>query len=384
MLTCFANTFLFSDKTPERMPKISEFTSALEQIAPPAYQESYDNAGLIVGDPSAEITGVLLSLDATEDIVNEAVKRNCNLILAHHPIVFRGLKKITGRNYVERTIIGAIKTDTAIYAAHTNLDNVRAGVNAKICEKIGLENCRILVPKTDSHRKLSVFVPAENAKHLQAALAKAGAGRLGNYSDCAFLSEGTGTFRPDDGANPHLGRPGETEEVREVKIEMLFPTYLQGKIIRAMRQNHPYEEVAHFITDSFHDNPDAGSGMIGELAQPLDYREFLAELKTKMELPLIRHTAPAGRPIRNVAVCGGAGGFLLNAAAGTGADVFVTADYKYHEFFDADGRLMIADIGHYESEKYTGELFCELLRPHFPALKIELAKSRTNPVYYFK
>jgi len=365
------------------MVKIREVTAFLEEIAPLDYQESYDNARLITGNPDTEVSGVLVSLDAIEPVIDEAIERSCNLVIAHHPIVFRGMKSLTGKNYVERTVIKAIKNDIAIYAIHTNLDNVHIGVNKKICEKIGLEQLQILAPKADTLSKLVTFVPEADTDRVVSALSQAGAGVIGNYTKCSFQVTGTGTFKPNEQANPHIGAQNQLERVAEQRVEMIFPRPLTSRVLQALRAAHPYEEVAYFLHNLENKNPEVGAGMIGELPEPLEEQDFLQHLKESMTLACIRHTRLLGKKIKKIAVCGGAGGFLLNHALRQGADVFVTADYKYHEFFDADGRTIIADIGHYESEVYTKELLGDLLSKKFVTFAVHLAKTVTNPVFYF-
>ncbi|MFT5617870.1 MAG: dinuclear metal center YbgI/SA1388 family protein [Arenicella sp.] len=364
--------------------KVNHVISFLNQIAPPAYQESYDNSGLIIGDGNAELTGILVSLDCTEAVIEEAIEKGFNLVVAHHPIVFGGLRKITGKNYVERTVIKAIKNNISIFAIHTNLDNVKYGVNAKISEKIGLHNTKILSPKSQILKKLTVFTPTEGKEKLLGALSKAGAGNIGDYSKCSFQTEGVGTFKPDESANPHIGEYGKLEMVPESRIEVIFPAYLEGRILSAMREAHLYEEVAHYIHLLENDNQDVGSGMIGELAKPMEAKKFLAHLKKAMNLKVIKHTHLLDKPIKTVAVCGGSGGFLLRKAISKKADIFITADYKYHEFFDADGQIVIADIGHYESEIFTKDLLKDFLVKEFGEVKIETCEVITNPVEYFK
>jgi dinuclear metal center YbgI/SA1388 family protein len=363
--------------------KIKNITQFLEKIAPPQYQESYDNAGLIVGDANADLTGVLVCLDAIESIVDEALARGCNLIVAHHPIVFKGLKRFTGKNYVERTVIKAIKNDIAIYAIHTNLDNVyHHGVNQKIGEKLGLQNMRILAPKKQLLMKLTAFCPKDNTLSVLDALYAAGAGQIGNYKNCSFRTEGVGTFKPTGNANPHIGVLDKDEEVLENRIEVIFPTYLESKIMNALRKAHPYEEVAYYLNVLENADFEVGSGIVGNLAQPILAMDFLHFLKTTMSAGCVKYTALSDKPIQKVAVCGGSGGFLLSNAIGVGADIFITADYKYHEFFDADGKIIIADIGHYESEQFTIDLLCDLIQKEFENLLVFFTKKNTNPVNY--
>ncbi len=362
--------------------KIKDVTAFLESLAPRAYQESYDNSGLLTGDPQADITGVLVTLDCTEAVVAEAVASGANLIIAHHPIIFSGLKRLTGQTYVERTIISAVRNNIAIYAAHTNLDNVYTGVNSKIAAKIGLVKTRILSPRKGTLSKLVTFVPKTHLEKVLQGLYQAGAGQLGQYKNCSFQVEGTGTFEPSGSAKPFSGTPGQAERVDETRVEVLFPSIRENMVMSALHSTHPYEEVAHYITRLENFNQEVGAGMIGELPAPEEPITFLRRLKTNMNLPLVRHTPLLQRPVRTVALCGGAGSFLLAEAISQGADVYISADFKYHEFFDADGRILVADIGHYESEQFTKDLFQEVLSKKFPTFAINFSKTVTNPISY--
>ena len=365
------------------MHKIKDILNYLETIAPSAYQESYDNTGWTTGNKQDEVTGVLITLDTTEAVIDEAISTNCNLIIAHHPILFKGLKKITNENYVERTIIKAIKHNIAIYAIHTNLDNIFHGVNHKIAEKLVLQNLRILQPKVGILYKLVTLCPKANTRSVTEALHKAGAGHLGNYDHCSFKTEGTGSFRANEAANPHIGKPGVLESVTEDRIEVILPAYLQQKILTALMEAHPYEEVSYYISEIINKNQQVGSGMIGQLQTPMPVDDFLNYLKEKMQLKIIRHTIAIHQKIQTIAVCGGAGSFLLKEAIGQKADVFITSDFKYHEFFDAENHLMIADIGHYESEVFTKELIYDILSKKFTKFALNLSKINTNPIKYF-
>lgn len=365
------------------MPTIRDLTHFMEQWAPLAYQESYDNSGLLVGDPSIEITGVLVTLDATEAVIDEAIAKGCNVIVAHHPIIFKGLKKLTGKNYVERTVIKAIKNDVALYAVHTNLDNVTGGVNFKIAQQLGLQNVQILASKAQTLTKLITFVPMADTQRVLDALHAAGAGQIGNYSHASFRVEGTGAYQAGAGANPAMGQIGEYHQEPEHRIEVILPTHRQERVLAALRQAHPYEEVAYDLILLDNQHGDVGAGAIGNLPEAITEIEFLTRLKTQMNVTLIRHTPFLNRPIRRVAVCGGVGSFLLDDAIRAGADVFVTADYKYHEFFDAEDRIVIADINHYESEQFTKQLIQERLSENFSTFAIILSETATNPVQYF-
>lgn len=364
--------------------QIKEIITVLEQLAPPALQEDYDNAGLITGNPQWNCTGIIISLDATEDVLQEAIDKNCNMIVSHHPIVFRGLKKITGKNYVERSIIKAIKNDIALYAIHTNLDNVMNGVSGKMADLLGLVNRQVLSPKTGLLQKLSVFVPPAHREKLQDALFTAGAGDIARYSECSFSSDGTGTYRAGEGTNPYLGEKGVRHSEPEVKLEVIFPAWLQAKVMKAMKANHPYEEVAHDIYPLANSWQETGSGLTGYLPQEMTETGLLARLKDIFKIPVIKHTPLLGKPVKKIALCGGAGSFLTGAAVAAGADVYITGDVKYHEFFDADGRLLLADIGHYESEQFTTELLFDILREKFPNFAVLKTGVNTNPVSYFQ
>jgi len=364
--------------------KISEITQAIESVAPLRYQESYDNCGLQIGDATGDATGVLLCLDVTEAIVEEAIERGCNMIVAHHPLIFSGLKRITGRTYVERTVQKAIKNDIAIYAVHTNLDNMAHGVNARIAQRLGLQRTRILSPMQDTLLKLYTYAPVEAAEKVKNALFAAGAGQIGKYSECSFGMTGTGTFKPSPDSSPAIGVAGGTREsVNEMKIEVLVPKHLERAVLTALRESHPYEEVAYELISLNNTNQEIGAGMIGELPESVGELDFLNQVKQKMKTACIRHTPLLGKDIKRVAVCGGAGSFLLQDAIREKADIFITGDFKYHQFFDADGRIIIADIGHFESEQFTPEIIEEILTKKFPNFAILLSGINTNPLQYF-
>ena len=363
--------------------KISELILFLESLAHPSLQEHYDNAGLIIGDKNWECNGVICSLDATEEVIKEAIARKCNLVVAHHPIIFGGVKKINGKNYVEKAIITAIKYDIAIYAIHTNLDNVLDGVNGKMASLLGLRNNSVLSPKDGTLKKLFTFAPFDQAKKVRDAIFKAGGGHLGNYSECSFNSEGVGTFKGQEGADPYVGEIGKLHEEKEIRIEVIFPGWLENEIVAAMKAAHPYEEVAYDVLSLANKQKDIGSGLIGELTEPVSELDFLKDIKDVFHLKIIRHTSLLNRRVKKVAVCGGAGSFLVPRAVAAGADMYITADMKYHEFFDANGLLVIADIGHYESEQFTIDLLAEILEQKFPNFAVLKTEVKTNPVRYF-
>lgn len=362
--------------------KAAEVIAYLEELAPPSLQESYDNSGLLVGDAQTEVKGILVSLDCTEDVVDDAISQGCNLIVSHHPIVFSGLKRFNGKNYIERTVIKAIKNDVLLYAIHTNLDNVLDGVNQKIAERIGLVNTKVLAPKKERLKKVVTYCPTEHAAKVREAMCNAGAGNIGNYDQCSFNTDGTGTFRGNKDTNPFVGNKGEIHEEQEVRIETVVPDFAVKKVLKAMQEAHPYEEVAFDVYLMENIWKEVGSGMVGDLPYEVDALEFLKSLKTRMNTDCVRYTLPHTQKVKRVAICGGSGSFLLGNAMATGADVFITGDFKYHQFFDAEDRIIIADIGHYESEQFTMELLAAKLEQKFPTFAPRLTRVKTNPVNY--
>lgn len=365
------------------MPTIAAVIKTLEDLAPVSYQEVYDNAGLIVGNSSSDCTGILCTLDATEFVIEEAIKNDCNLIVAHHPIIFSGLKKITGKNYVERSIITAIKNDIAIYAIHTNLDNLLTGVNGKMADKLNLINRKVLLHRQNNLMKLAVFAPEKDAEKIREAIFKAGGGHIGKYSECSFNIKGTGTFKANEGTNPHIGEIGKREDANEERIEVILPVYKKDIVVEAMLEAHPYEEVAYDLVALTNYFQEVGSGLIGELAEPMDETDFLQLIKKQFNLQVIRHTPLRGKKVKKVALCGGAGSFLLKNALGANADLYITSDIKYHEFFDAENKMVVADIGHFESEQFTVDLLHDVLHANFPTFAVLKSGVITNPVHYF-
>lgn len=363
--------------------KIKDVITSLEAMAPPSLEEGYDNTGLITGDENAECTGILISLDAASAVVDEAKEKNCNLIVSHHPIVFSGLKKITGKNYVQKAVINAIKNDIALYAIHTNLDNVINGVNGKIAELLELKNISVLAPKEGQLKKLYTFVPVTDADKVRQAIFDAGGGHIGKYEECSFNADGFGTFKGGLDTDPYVGKPGKLHRENEIKIEVIFPGWLEGRILKNLLAAHPYEEVAYDIVRLENRFSSIGSGVIGELKEPATENGFLTTLKEKFKLNLIRHTELLNKPVSKVAVCGGAGSFLISSALAAGADIFITSDIKYHEFFDANDKIVVADIGHYESEQFTINLLQEFLEQKFPTFAVLKTEVNTNPVRYF-
>ena len=363
--------------------KLIEIIEILENISPAVLQEHYDNCGLITGNNSWDCTGILCTLDCTQEVVLEAIAKKCNLIIAHHPIIFNGLKKINGNNYVEKAVITAIKNDISIYAIHTNLDNILTGVNGMMADQLKLVNRKVLMPKQNLQKKLQTFIPTDYAEQLKAALFASGAGTIGQYSDCSFSTEGLGSFRPGNTTSPFSGEKGKRNTKQEIKLEMVFPAFLENQVIQALLTNHPYEEAAYDIIHISNTDASVGSGLIGELPEPADETAFLQTIKTVFGLQVIRHTGLCNKKVKIVAVCGGAGSFLIKKAVAAGADFFITSDVKYHEFFDTEGRLVLADIGHWESEQFTPDLLVSILKANFPTFAVLKSEVNTNPVQYF-
>jgi dinuclear metal center YbgI/SA1388 family protein len=364
------------------MPAIKDIIQELENWAPPALQESYDNVGLLTGDKTSDCTGVLVTLDSLPETIDEAIEKGCNLVVAHHPIVFKGLKKFTGDDYVQQTIIKAIKHDIAVYAIHTNLDNVINGVNSRIADLLELTNRKILREKSGDLLKLVVFVPYSHVEQVKDAVFNAGAGHIGNYSECSFSLEGSGTFKPETGARPFTGELHQRSLTPEHRLEVILPSWKKQAVFNAFRQVHPYEEVAYDLYRLENNLQTAGSGLVGELAEPIDFEIFIQKLKEVFHLKVVKHTVPNKKFVQKIALCGGAGFFLLKDAICSKSDIYITSDVKYHEFFDAVGKIVLADIGHYESEQFTIDLLAEHLSIKFPNFAVLKTGLNTNPVRY--
>jgi dinuclear metal center YbgI/SA1388 family protein len=361
---------------------VQDVINYLEELSPLAYAEDFDNIGLLVGDKNNKVNGILVTLDTLETVVDEAIDNNCNLIISFHPIVFNGLKTLTGKTYVERVVMKAIKHDISIFAMHTALDNALQGVNNQICEQLGLSNRKILIPQSGSIKKLTTYVPKKDAETIREALFNVGAGAIGNYNHCSFNVEGIGTFNGNENSNPTIGEKGITQYEEEIKLTVTFAKHLESKILQALFKSHPYEEVAYEVTTLENKNQHIGMGMIGEFENPMDETSFLKHLKLKMTSKCVRHSSLLKKPIKKVAVLGGSGSFAITAAKVAGADCFVTADLKYHDFFTAENSILLADIGHYESEQYTKNLLVAFLTEKMPNFAIILSKTNTNPVKY--
>ncbi len=362
---------------------IKDIIQVIENFAPPIYQESYDNAGLIVGDKHQKIQSVLICLDVTEAIIDEAVELGAGLVVAHHPIVFKGLKRITPDNYVQRTVISAIKNNVAIYAAHTNLDTVFNGVNYELARVLGLQNIQPMQAEKGRLKKLYCFVPVEHAESLRTALFNAGAGYIGNYDACSYNSTGFGTFRAGEGSNPFVGEQGELHQENEMRVEVIFPEHLNSAVISALKKTHPYEEPAFDIVNVENEWHKLGIGLVGELPEPMKNQAFLDFVKTKLSVPYLKYTKTNKTEVKKVALCGGSGAFLIKTAMRLNADVFLTGDVKYHDFFDAENRMMIVDAGHYETEQFTKELFYRIITKNFPNFAVQISNRNTNPVNYY-
>jgi dinuclear metal center YbgI/SA1388 family protein len=361
---------------------VKDLSGCLEEFAPLIYQESYDNSGLLIGDPGTEIQKVLFTLDLTEAVLDEAIDNKCNLVVCHHPLIFHGITKLSEGTSVNRMIIRAIRSDIAIYAMHTNLDNSVRGLNRIVSEMLGLKNCSVLSPFRGKLFKLVTFCPLSHVGQVRDAMFHAGAGHIGNYDSCSFNLSGQGTFRALEGANPFVGEKNYIHYEDETRIEVIFPGFLEKGLINALKKSHPYEEVAYDIYPLSNSFAGAGSGMTGLLEKELPAMEFLEKVKSIVGIPVIRHSETCGRMIRKVAVCTGSGGFLIDDAMRSGADIFLTSDLKYHDFFKVDDKMILADIGHFESEKFAKELMADILIRKFPTFAYQISVVNTNPVKY--
>ncbi|MFN3138947.1 MAG: Nif3-like dinuclear metal center hexameric protein [Allomuricauda sp.] len=361
---------------------VNDIAKVLEELAPLAHAEDFDNVGLLVGDPNMKVEGALVTLDTLENVVDEAIAKECNLIISFHPIIFKGLKRLTGATYVERVVLKAVANNIAIYSMHTALDNSKMGVNAKICEVLGIKNPQILIPRSNSIKKLTTYAPVADAENIKRALFKAGAGEIGNYSNCSFSLEGTGSFKAGNGANPTVGKLGEVHFEKEAQINVIYSFEREKSILNALFEAHPYEEVAYEVLTLENSNQDLGMGMIGTLDTEMDEKEFLIRTKERLNAKVVRHSELLGKKVNKVAVLGGSGAFAIGAAKKAGADIFISADMKYHDFYQAENQLVIADMGHFETEQFTKDLLVDYLTKKIPNFAVSLSESITNPIKY--
>ncbi|WP_299135316.1 Nif3-like dinuclear metal center hexameric protein [uncultured Tenacibaculum sp.] len=362
--------------------QIRDITNYIEQLAPLSYAEDFDNVGLLIGSYSTKVKGVLVTLDTLEKTIDEAIAKKCNLIISFHPIIFSGLKKLNGNNYVERVVLKAIQNNIAIYATHTALDNVQNGVSAKMCEVLGLQNIKTLIPKKGIIKKLTTYVPINHANSLREQLFKAGAGTIGNYDNCSFNMDGKGSYKGNESSNPKIGKKGELAFEEETCISITFDSYLEGKILKTLFNNHPYEEVAYEIITLNNKNQHVGMGMIGEFSSEMNENEFLRFVKKTFKTDCVRHSELLNKSIKKVAVLGGSGSFAINNAIRAKADAYISSDFKYHEFFKAEKKILLADVGHYESEQFTKNILVDYLSKKFSTFAIILSEESTNPIYY--
>jgi len=362
------------------MVRVADVVKVMETFAPISYQESYDNSGLIIGTNDTEVKGVLVCLDVTEDVLDEAIELGANMIISHHPIVFSGVKRFNGNGYVQRIVQKSIKNDLILYASHTNADSVLGGVNSKLAEIINLQDCKVLSPIKNDFFKLVTFIPTDHFSKVSNAVFDAGAGSIGNYDKCGFATDGQGSFRAGEDAKPFVGSKSELHFENETRFETVFPKYLKGAVINSLLNSHPYEEVAYDLYELHNYNYKVGLGIVGDLKEPMTYSEFIEFVKDKLHISAIKCTKFLDKKINRVAVCGGSGAFLLNDAIGSGADIFISGDFKYHQFFDADNRIVIADVGHYESEKHVKSVFYELLTKKITNFAVYISRINTNPI----
>lgn len=364
------------------MTTVNDILLALSETAPLSTQESYDNAGLLIGDPAAEIDKALITLDVTEDVVDEAIAKSCQLIVSHHPLIFKPLNNLVPYTPTQKTVIKMVRSGIALISMHTNLDNSFHGVNRKLAQVLGLRDIRILQPVCGNLLKLVVYVPVNHCEAVQQALFGAGCGTIGEYDECSFGVEGKGSFRAKEGANPFVGTIGRRHYEEEVALATILPDYVLGRAIKAIKQAHPYEEPAYDIFKLENDNPTIGAGMVGTLENGMSESDFLAHVCEKLDTPCLRHNKMTGKAIKTVAICGGSGAFLVGQAVREGADAYVTADIKYHEFADADN-IFLVDAGHFETEQFAKQLLKEIIIKKIPNFAAQISEKSLNPVSYF-
>ena len=362
--------------------RLKELTQYLESEIPLSFQEEYDNSGLQIGDPEKEIRSVLLTLDVTEDVIDEAVENETDLIISHHPVFFKGIKSLSGRTYTEKIILRAIRNDIAVYSAHTNLDVVSKGVSRKMAEKLNLQNVKVLVPMNEKLLKLVTYIPESHLDAVREAVFVAGAGVTGKYDNCGFTVQGSGSFRGGEETNPYAGEKGKLHFENEIRFETVLLSHLKNKVINALIKVHPYEEVAYDIYSLENSYHEAGLGCVGELPEPVDENIFIKRLSGIFDAKGIRYSKPSGSEVKKIALCGGSGASFLNAAISSGAEAFVTADIKYHSYFEAENRILLIDMGHYESEKFVTEILYDLIIKKFPKFAVRFSKTNTNPINY--
>ena len=362
--------------------RIQKIIDVIEEWAPPSYAEDFDNVGVIIGDPQLECKGVLVTHDTLENVVEECIKKDFNLIVSFHPIIFSGLKKLTQSTYVEKTVSKAIKNDICVYAIHTALDNHRFGISHALAKNLGLHQIEVLSPKEKTIRKLTTYAPKNEAPVLLEKLYDAGAGKIGNYKECSFITTGKGTFKGNEDSNPNVGIKGEKTEVDEVQINLIFEFQSQQKILNTLFEAHSYEEVAYEVFSLENKNQTIGMGSVGQLENEMNEEEFIKWVQDKLNIDMVRHSKTIGEKIKKVAVLGGSGSFAISAAIGASADAFITADLKYHDFFQAENKILLIDAGHYETEQFTKKLIHDNLIKKLPNFAIALSESLTNPVNY--
>ncbi len=362
--------------------KIREIISSIEDFSPLSLQEDWDNSGLQIGNTNDEADSALITLDVTEEVIDEAILHGEKLIISHHPLIFSGLKSITGKSSVERIIFKAIKNNIAIYSAHTNLDFAKGGVSWKMAEMLGLQEISTLLPLKGILKKIVTYVPVDHINQVRSAIFSAGGGSIGNYDLCSFNVEGTGTFRGNETTNPFVGVAGTEHHEKEIRTEIVFPSFAQGNIISALLKAHPYEEVAYDIYPVENTHSCIGLGVVGFLKEETDAEIFLNYLKSVFKCDAIKYSGNIDKKIKKAALCGGSGSSLLKQAIASKADVFVTGDFKYHQYFESENKIIVADIGHFESEQFTKELFYEIVTNKFSKFALRLSEVQTNPVKF--
>jgi len=366
--------------------RVRDIQQILESWAPKEIAWERDNIGLQAGDPAAVVRGILVALDVTEEVIAEAVRRKANLLVSHHPLLFRPLSAVTMQSARGRCIRALMQSGINLYSAHTNLDFTRGGTSFALAQALGLTDVEFLRMPYEVQRKVVTFVPPAEAERVARAMADAGAGIIGNYDSCSFAGPGTGTFRGNERSRPAIGKRGVLEHASETRLEMMVPRWRLGDVIGAMHRAHPYEEVAYDVYPLENRSREHGMGIIGNARRPVTLRVFLNDLKRRLGVPALRCTGDMRRTVRRVAACGGSGTELMDEAARRGADVFVTADVRYHSFHDVEASMALVDAGHFETELPVVRAVVEHLRAACRArhatVPIHAARTSTNPIVY--
>ena len=366
---------------------VGELIKQIEDWAPPGAAWEKDNVGLQVGSRGDKLKNILLCLELDEEVLKQAIKKKCNLIFTHHPLIFNPIKNLDfEKSKQARLIQHLIKQNISLYSAHTNLDFTRDGVSFELAKSLKLKNVTFLEHEEANQFKVVIFLPAVNVDELSEALFSVGGGVIGNYENCSFRIAGEGTFKGNEDSNPVIGKKGNTEKVEEVRLELIVDSWNLGRIVNAIKKHHPYEEPAYDIYPLKNKNTNFGAGAIGELDKELSEKEFLNFVSKSLKIGKLKYCIGSGKKIKKVAVCGGSGSELLSRAINSGADAFITADIKYHAYHDAEGKILLIDAGHYETEIGSLNIVKKRIEKILSGkdyIKVFKFSGSTNPVKFY-